>query len=190
MRSLLSWRGWSSASAVFCKARSRHSAAVSMAFLGGPRRGASKQKAPNASVQNRTPRKTRNKSPAEAGLETGMKVSGKRAFLPSHQLTEAVSVPTRRSLDRCDGARRSRLPLDVGTRPTGHRCQRTVSNRLKKSPAEAGQDLPRTQLFGLTRCDVENQVSQKGQRGASMPRLLKPFWCLTEQHPATFRIIG
>ena len=79
-----------------------------------PRRGASKQKAPNASVQNRTPRKTRKKSPAEAGLETGMKVSGKRAFLPSHQLTEAVSVPTRRSLDRCDGARRSRLPLDVG----------------------------------------------------------------------------
>jgi hypothetical protein len=114
VRSLLSWRGWSSASAVFCKARSRHSAAVSMAFLGGPRRGASKQKAPNASVQNRTPRKTRKKSPAEAGLETGMKVSGKRAFLPSHQLTEAVSVPTRRSLDRCDGARRSRLPLDVG----------------------------------------------------------------------------
>ena len=50
----------------------------------------------------------------EAGLETGKKVSGKRAFLPSHQLTEAVSVPTRRSLDRCDGARRSRLPLDVG----------------------------------------------------------------------------
>ena len=59
VRSLLSWRGWRSASAIFCSARSRHSAAVSMAFLGGPRRGASKQKAPNASVQNRTPRKKR-----------------------------------------------------------------------------------------------------------------------------------
>jgi len=55
VRSLLSWRGWRSASAIFCSARSRHSAAVSMAFLGGPRRGAFKQRAPNASVQNRTP---------------------------------------------------------------------------------------------------------------------------------------
>jgi hypothetical protein len=43
-----------------------------------------------------------------------MKVSGRRAFLPSYQLANVKSVPTRRSLDRCDGARRSRLPLDVG----------------------------------------------------------------------------
>ena len=53
VRSLFSWRGWRSASASFCSARARHSAEVSMAFLGDPRRGEIKQKAGRESVQNR-----------------------------------------------------------------------------------------------------------------------------------------
>ena len=167
MRSLLSWRGWSSASAVFCAARSRHSAAVSMAFLGGPRRGASKQKAPNASVQNRTPRKTRNKSPAEAGLETGMKVSGKRAFLPSHQLTEAVSVPTRRSLDRCDGARRSRLPLDVGLARRAIVASGRLAIGKKKAPPKRGRIY--LELSFSASPDVTSRI-KSAKRGNVEPR--------------------
>ena len=87
VRSLLSWRGWRSASAIFCSARSRHSAAVSMAFLGGPRRGAFKQKAPNASVQNRTPQK---KKPRRSGAIIRLRcVSG-----------SGLAPPTRRVIGR------------------------------------------------------------------------------------------
>ena len=108
------------------------------------------------------------KSPAEAGLETGMKVSGRRAFLPSYQLANVKSVPTRRSLDRCDGARRSRLPLDVGLA----RRAIVASGRLA-----IGKDKPRRSEAQDLRVGGGHPpwcLTGTGSCGARIKRLLAP----------------
>ena len=117
-------RGWSSASAVFCAARSRHAAAVSMVSSVALAE-ACKQMAGDGVCQNRTPRKEKPRR-SGAGVRSVMKVSGRRAFPPTHGRGVRSDArgnlrPTRRGT--------AVEASYVGLARRGHRCQRTVSNR-------------------------------------------------------------
>ena len=85
--------------------------------------------------QNRTPRKEKPRRSGAGVLSVMRCLAGEH----SRQLTDAVSVPMRRTFDRCDGARRSRLPTSDS--PDG---AIVASGRLaigKEGPAEAGLKL-------------------------------------------------